>query len=89
MMHALRYHCDPQADLPSSPQAQINVAICWDADRLCRYRLHETPSNAYLTTAQARGRAAHLYASRSCTQLRKASWANILDYPGGLVRLGA
>lgn len=57
MMYALRHHCDPKADLSfwaHDPIAEIHIGICWDADRLCRYRLHETPSNAYLNTSAAK-----------------------------------
>jgi hypothetical protein len=91
MHYALRNHCNPNA-IPTqfleAGAARLNVAICWDADRLCRYRLHETPSNDYLSTRQARTRASRRYASDRCSDARKASWSAILSYPGGLTHLG-
>jgi hypothetical protein len=82
MAYALRLHCQDdhvcEAFLRGIPMAVINVQICWDADRLCRYRLGERPSNAYLNTRQAKTHAAREIAAAACAERSKRLWSAIL-----------
>lgn len=91
MHYALRHHNDSAHK--RSHHQNVNVGICWDADRLCLTRVGEVIDSRYLTTHTARSRAAQWFASRVCeAHANKGSaglagdWEAILSYPGSIAQ---
>lgn len=80
MMYTLAHHV-------GSPHARdhtnINVGLCWDADRLTLWRVRERPKSAFLTTPAARTPEALAFGYRVCLPMMNGetlpSWSVIAE----------